>query len=286
MPELPDLEAILRFLHPRITGLRITGFTQRNPLTLRALTDQSPVTALMGQRIEAVRREGKYLVLHLTDWSLAIHPMLTGLFAYVPSDHRIDSVTAFQLALEDGHELRYLDSKTMGKAYLIHRGELEKIPQFSEQGPDALDPALTREAFVERLLRQRAEIKNTLRNARFVQGIGNAYSDEILFEARVNPFRKSSSLSPAEAGAVYDAMRSVLADAIPRVEAGIGDDLTRKVRDFLQVHGKGGRPCPRCGGRIATVLSPRGATNFCRQCQPGLLIDVRRSRAGSIRAGR
>ncbi len=165
--------------------------------------------------------------------------------------------------------MRYRDPTQMGKVYLVPAGSERAVPGFSdtEQGPDADDPALSLDAWRERIRRHPGELKNLLRNQAFVAGIGNAYSDEILHAARLLPFRKRSSLAPEEVDALYEATRSTLADAIGILRERVPPTFEKQVRDFLAVHDKGGQPCPRCGTRI-TEIKPGGfITSYCRGCQ-------------------
>ena len=121
--------------------------------------------------------------------------------------------------------------------------------------------------FRGRIKRFNAVIKHVLVNQRFIAGLGNAYADEILFVAHVMPFRKRSTLTDAEIAALYNATKSVLQNAITTITTRIGDTLQFEVRDFLQVHGKGGEPCPNCGSPISSVKSGLRVANFCRKCQ-------------------
>ncbi len=107
---------------------------------------------------------------------------------------------------------------------------------------------------------------------RFLAGIGNAYADEILWRARIYPFRRRTSLSAAEIATLYQAMRDVLVEAIVTLRERTGEETNGEIRDFLAVHGKPGQPCPRCGNPISEVTRERRATHFCRTCQPGLLV--------------
>ena len=133
-------------------------------------------------------------------------------------------------------------------------------------GPDADDPALTLDEWRSRIRRHPGELKGLLRNQAFVAGIGNAYSDEILWAARLLPFRKRASLASEEIDALFDATRLVLADAVPILRARVPPTFERQVRDHLKVHLRGGKPCPRCGATISQV-GGREATSYCRSCQ-------------------
>jgi formamidopyrimidine-DNA glycosylase len=136
-------------------------------------------------------------------------------------------------------------------------------------GPDVLSPSLTEEVFRERLRKYTGQIKSILVNHKFVAGIGNAYADEILWQARVHPYRKRSQMSDDEIGALYHATRDVLNWAEPIVWEKMGESLDYKEwRDHLRVHRRGGEPCPRCGTKISEITAGQRITSFCRTCQP------------------
>jgi formamidopyrimidine-DNA glycosylase len=273
MPEIPDLEAIKAILDAHIVGRTVQAVTVYKPLVIRSLTGEEIQQALPDQTITAVHRRGKYLVLRLDRHSLVINPMLTGRFRLLKPETRRSADTIFTLSLSSGEALRYLDDKSMGMVYLIRDEEYGAIPRFPDQGPDALDPDLTYETCRTRLKQHHGEIKGILTNARFITGIGNAYADEILFSAGIYPFRKRKSLTGGETQKLYRSIKEVLQEAIAVVKERMGDDIHLKIRDFLKVHGKAGSACPRCGGRVASVKARQRETNFCRRCQPGLLVD-------------
>ena len=134
-------------------------------------------------------------------------------------------------------------------------------------GPEPFE--LTLEAFRDRLRPHRGEIKGVLTRGKAVAGIGNAYADEICFAAGLHPVRKRTSLTDEETARLYEAMQSVLREAIVILRERVGTDIHREVRDFLAVHGKGGTPCPACGDTISEIKAHKRLTNFCRTCQPG-----------------
>src|SRR5204862_5963703 len=149
---------------------------------------------------------------------LAANPMLAGRFWLMDdSRERVRARTGLRLQFADGGELRYVDREMLGKLYLVAPDDTDAIPGWSEMGPDADDPALTLDVFKQRIRRHPGELKPLLRNSRFVAGIGNAYSDEILWEARLAPFRRRSTISSEDIDRLYAAMRSVLSDAITRL---------------------------------------------------------------------
>jgi formamidopyrimidine-DNA glycosylase len=292
MPELPDLAIVADAFHAALAGRPLVSATATAPLAVRGTPAE--LAGLSGRRLESVRRTGKFLVFDLGPDRVVVNPMLTGRFQLAGPDARRPAKTAFVLAFgsrsgteppedaaawtrsagwmpADGApvEVRYRDPTQMGKVYLVPAGVERPIPGFGpeERGPDADDPALTLDVWRERIRRHPGELKNLLRNQAFVAGIGNAYSDEILHEAGLLPFRKRSTLAPDEVDALYHATRTTLARATAVLRERVPPTFETQVRDFLAVHDKGGRPCPRCGTRI-TQVSPGGfVTSYCRGCQ-------------------
>jgi formamidopyrimidine-DNA glycosylase len=156
----------------------------------------------------------------------------------------------------------------MGQLYLART--LDTVPDYAGMGPEAL--AISLDEFRERLRPFRGEIKGVLTRGEFVAGIGNAYADEILWAARLHPYRKRTQLTPEEIVRLYEAMRGTLLDAIEKVREEMGEAIHLKPREFMAVHMKTGEPCPRCGTPISLVSANQRITNFCRTCQPGGLI--------------
>ncbi len=273
MPELPDLEIIREVLAPRLAGAEIAAVDVRRPLITRDLTGLGNLSGLLtGKRFTGVARRGKFLLLALEDGpTIVINPMLAGRLRYGAPLAKDRTRDALVLRLADGAELRYNDPMDMGKIYVTD--DLNAVPAFAELGPDADDPTLTLDVFRERIKRHPGEIKGTLTNQAFVAGIGNAYADEILWCAQIYPFRRRASLSAAESERLYGCMWTVLEKAIDTLRDRVGERIEMEVRDFLAIHGKTGEPCPRCGGPISEVKRQKRVTNFCRACQPGLMID-------------
>jgi len=298
MPELPDLTIVAEALYASLAGRSIAKAETLAPLAVRGTPAE--LAALVGQRVDRIARRGKFLVLHLERDQVVFNPMLTGRFQLAAPKEKLPPKTALVLGFggrtsgrggrpsggpadaarwtrgaawmpadDASVEVRYRDPTQMGKVYLVPAGVDRPVPGFGEgeQGPDADDPALTLEAWRDRIRRHPGELKNLLRNQAFVAGIGNAYSDEILHAARLLPFRKRSSLAPEEVDALYEATRTTLADAIEVLRERVPPTFEKQVRDFLAVHDKGGQPCPRCRTKI-TEIKPGGfITSYCRGCQ-------------------
>ena len=131
---------------------------------------------------------------------------------------------------------------------------------------------ITLEEFQTRLKRFHGEIKGVLTRGAFIAGIGNAYSDEILFASGISPFKKSRTLSPEELHRLHQQTRTVVLEAAQVLRERVGEDIHVKIRDFLKVHRKGGQACPGCGGTISELTANQRITSYCRRCQPGMLI--------------
>jgi formamidopyrimidine-DNA glycosylase len=270
VPELPDLTVVAEELERRVTGRSVLAVSTPTPILVRATPAE--LDSLVGASVGRPRRRGKFLLLPFERADaptriLAANPMLAGRFWITGPGERVRARTGLRLLLGDDLELRYVDRVMLGKLYLVTDDELDAIPGWAEMGPDADDPGLTLDLFRERIRRHPGELKPLLRNSRFVAGIGNAYSDEILWEARLSPRRRRSTLTDDEVARLYDAMRSVLASALEQLRVLVPPDIQTQHREFLKVHLRGGSPCPRCG-RELRQLGGREATTFCRTCQP------------------
>jgi len=270
MPELPDLTIVAEELQARATGRLVKEASAPTPILVRATPTE--LAGLVDTAITTARRRGKFLLLTFAregrdELVLAANPMLAGRFWLLDGADKVRARTGLRLRFADGGELRYVDREMLGKLYLVRPDGLDAIPGWTEMGPDADDPELTLEAFRQRIRKHPGELKSLLRNSRFVAGIGNAYSDEILWEAQLAPLRRRSTLKPEEIDRLYAAMRSVLADATARLRKLVPPDIQLQHREFLKVHLRGGEACPRCG-RILRQIGGDEATTFCRTCQP------------------
>ena len=271
MPEAPEIEVVKDFLNERVSGTEVVAAEVLRPSVLRPLAAPFE-TDVAGRTVENNQRQGKFLTLLLSgDRLLVVNPMLTGAFQYCPPGQRRYKRTCIVLTLSNGQDLRYVDDRQMGRVYYIDQSQLTEVPQLAEQGPDVLAP-VSFEEFQERLRRFHGEIKGVLTRGRAISGIGNAYADEILWAAKIYPFRKRRQLSEDELRRLHEQCTKVVQDATAAVRERMGDDIHRKFRDFLQVHNKGGSPCPRCGANISQITANRRITSYCRTCQPGLLI--------------
>ena len=251
MPEIPDLEAIRHYLVLRLQGNPIERVAAPIPWLVR--TGAADLEGLIGHQFTAIERAGKFLLFEVDDGQLlVVNPMLTGRFHWVEPAEKKPGMLALVFGFGDGHELRYSDQRRMGRWYLVgSRQALAGVPQMEHLGPDALD--VDEEMFVALLRKRRDQVKSTLTNQEFIAGIGNAYSDEILWEAGVHPHRKGSTLDDDDRRRLYRAIRTVLEESTQVVDATVqSEGLGRKEewRQHLKVHRRGGDPCPRGEGVI------------------------------------
>jgi formamidopyrimidine-DNA glycosylase len=290
VPELPDLAIVSEAFHAALVGRPVTSVAAPAPLAVRGTPAE--LEALVGQRLTALRRRGKFLLLDLDPDRVVFNPMLTGRFQLAAPGVKLPTKTAVILGFgprdapprrterwtrkadwmppDDATvEVRYRDPTQMGKVYLLPDGVTRQVPGLTDEelGPDADDPKLTLEVWRQRIRRHPGELKNMLKNQAFMAGVGNAYSDEILHAARLLPFRKRSSLAPEEIDALFEATGVTLTSAIATLRERVPPTFEKQVRDFLAVHDKGGTPCPRCGTKVSEVKPGGFVTSFCRGCQ-------------------
>ena len=291
MPELPDLTVVAEAFDAALRGRSIAAVSAPGPLAVRGTPTE--LEALVGQRVTSIQRKGKFLEIDLDRDRVVVNPMLTGRFQLATPGTKLPTKTAVVLGFaergatpgfepaswtagaawlptDDAHpEVRYRDPTQMGKVYVLPAGTDRPVPGMGpdDMGPEADDPALALDVWRERIRKHPGELKNLLRNQAFVAGIGNAYSDEVLHAARLLPFRKRASLAPEEVDALYEGMRTTLDHAIDVLRERVPPTFETQVRDFLAVHMKGGRPCPRCGTRITEVKAGGFVTSYCRGCQ-------------------
>jgi formamidopyrimidine-DNA glycosylase len=268
VPELPELEALRLKLGPELEGRMVTA-AEVNPKKAHLL--RYPVEEfareLPARRIDRMWRRGKHLVFDFGERKLVINPMLGGRFQLDEVDSKSPATQVFALRLEGKRELRYTDFRDMGRIYWVEDPARE-VPAWSEMGPEADSVGeLGLDWFRKQLRRYRDELKDLLRNQSFLAGVGNAYSDEILFEARLLPLRRRASLKPEDEEVLFAAIPLVLKRAVEAILANPNYDESKQDRKFMAVHMKGGQTCPRCGHRISQLGSNREPLNFCRGCQ-------------------
>lgn len=281
MPEWPDLHVLRERLERALAGREIVGVHLGDPVVVRAVRPLEEL--LVGREFGEIRHRGKFLVLEL-GWARAapgrghpirmvVAPMLSGLFELRRSTSRVSADTRLRIGLDPDprdadapDELRYRDDTRMGKVYVIE--DEDRVPGFRGQGPEAGTLEWSEADFSKQARARRSEARNLLMDQTFVAGIGNAYADEIMWDARIHPKRRVATLSPDELSALYASLRDVLAAGVEAVVAGLPAELGTKVRGHMKVRGRAGEPCPRCGTSIVRTRSGMDETYLCPRCQP------------------
>ncbi len=274
MPEAPDLYVLREYLAPRLEKQHIQSARELRPLVIRNLAGAPLHQHLSGRVIEGLSRKGKLLIISLSGgMSIIVSPMLAGELSLVEPGKRMLKSTILTMNLGNGTQLRYTDSKRMGQVYYLERSRLDEITRVTDQGPDVIDAPMSLEEFKMALKPYRGELKGVLTRGQLIAGIGNAYADEVLWAAGIYPFRKVTKLNSEEVERLHKAMYQVPEYAVGKLREIFGATHPRKERKFLNVHGKPGSPCPKCGSMISSVKSRQRDTNFCRRCQPGTMFE-------------
>ncbi len=274
MPEAPELYVLREYLAPRIEGAVIESARELRPLVVRNYFGEPLAEHIAGRTILGIDRKGKMLRMELSGGAtMFINPMLTGELLLVDLKQRMLKSTILTVNLGDVGQLRYVDVKRMGQIYYLGEDRFSEVPRLENQGPDVLDAPMDLSSFEVELRKFRGEVKGVLTRGQLVSGIGNAYADEVLWEAGVYPFRKVTRLSGDEVSELRDSLYRVPLEAVEMLRERFAEAHPRKARDLLKVHGNAGDQCPRCGSTISSVMSRKVETNFCRQCQPGTMFD-------------
>jgi formamidopyrimidine-DNA glycosylase len=272
MPELPDLVHVEAGLRAAVVGRRIAAARTGDPTVLRIMVSEPFPAVLVGRTLEGVERRGHFMRFGLEGGLvLVVNAMLVGRYRLLPSGSdtagkKDPRSLGLALAFDGAPELQYLDERRMGKVYVARAADEGTIPIYGQLGIDVLSPAFTREAFGKLAAKRRDQVRAFLMDKRTLASIGNAYADEILFAAGLHPKTFCSKLAPADIDTLYAAIGRVLADAIAEIRKR-DEPIEVKVRDFLRVRGRDGKPCVVCGTTIRAVRVGDGDACFCPHCQ-------------------
>jgi len=279
MPELPEVETIARELRPLVVGRTIVDVWLDWPNQVKHLSPDEFIAGVRGREILGVERRAKWLVLALSgDAVLIIQVKMTGQLYVLAPDAPRDKHVHVVFSLDSGRELRLRDTRKFGRVGLYRRdvagvvlgaggaGEL-----FAAFGPEPLDDAFTLAHFRRRLRARRARLKTLLMDQAFVAGVGNIYADEALWRARLHPLRSAAGLRPDQERELYRSLRDVLAEAVERRGSSVDDYRAPsgmgEMQNHLNVYGRAGKPCPRCGRPTRRIIVGARSSHFCSWCQ-------------------
>ena len=279
MPELPEVEIVVRRLGSAITGVEVESAVAPGMVTMK--TFQPPLDALAGRTVTGVRRAGKMPIVEFGDLSLLVHLMSAGrLQLFVDRASLRDKRSRLLVRLNDGRELRLREFGTQQRAWakLLTPGDLAADPDVAKLGPEAYPPPPVDE--LAALLDQPHHLHPMLRDQRTIAGIGRSWVDEILWTAELSPFRRGADLEPEDVERLHAAIDEVLGGALEHYEEVIGDSIPDKAPMPLKVHRKQGEACPRCGTTIEAVHFKDYVMCYCPKEQTGgrVLKDRRLSR--------
>jgi formamidopyrimidine-DNA glycosylase len=267
VPELPDVELYLHALRPRIAGARLQRVRLATPFLLRSV--DPPLDAVVGRTIVGLRRIGKRIVWELEgELFLVFHLMIAGRFKWRERNAAVArkvGLAAFDFA---SGTLLLTEAATRKRASLhVVQGERN----LALLDPGGLEPLTSSvQAFGGALRSENHTLKRTLTDPHVFSGIGNAYSDEILHRARMSPFKLTRQLTDEDIGVLHAATLETLSEWTRRLQSQTGDKFPEKVTAFhdeMAVHGRFGKPCPRCGTPVQRIVHGEHEVNYCPTCQ-------------------
>ena len=271
MPELPEVETVVRGLREPLIGRTVRGIWHDWPKTIRTPDPAQFAARISGQTFHAVERRAKYILCHLDHDLLVVHLKMTGRL-YVTDDdahHDADRWLHFRAQLDGGRQLRFSDARKFGFVALV--ADLSEIAH--KIGPEPLEDDFTPDLLAERLRGHRKAIKATLLDQDVLAGVGNIYADEALWLAQIHPLRAACELDADEIARLHAAVRQVLASAVEREGASVNwyrkpDGTHGEAHHYFAVYDRAGQPCARCGATIGKMRVAQRGTHFCPACQP------------------
>lgn len=288
MPELPEVEALTAFLRGRAVGCTVARVDVTSIQVLK--TYDPPVTALAGLQVTGVVRRGKFLDLDVDGLHLVVHLARAGWLQWrdslppaPPKPGKGPMALRVHLATAQGEPAGGFDLTEQGTqkrlaVYIVR--DPAQVPGVARLGIDPLDPSFTSDVLAGLLAGVRGQVKGVLTDQSVLAGVGNAYSDEVLWEMRMSPFKPTSSLRPDDVQRLHDVLVDTLRAAVGRAEGLAAKALKAEKKSGLSVHGRAGQPCPRCGDTVREVSFSTKALQYCPTCQTGgkPLADRRLSR--------
>ncbi len=271
MPELPEVESIRNWLSqgreewPPLIGMHILGGEALWPRTLAAPTPDEFSLRIAGQSIQSIGRRGKYLLFYLSQDVLLIHLRMSGDLLVEPVNAAYAPHHRLVVHFSEGWRLTFNDPRKFGRVWLV----ADPMVVLRDLGPEPLDENFTADDFYQRLNKTRRQLKPLLLDQTFIAGLGNIYTDEALFRARLHPLTCSGSLDQSESQRLWESIRGVLLEGIHRHGASIdwvyrGGDF----QNYFQVYQRTGQACPACGAPIQRLVLGQRGTHLCPVCQP------------------
>ena len=270
MPELPEVETVVRGLREPLVGRRITGMWHDWQRTIHSPAPDEFAARVAGQVVRGLARRGKYILIHLQHDTLVIHLKMSGRLYVAETDarHEADRWVHVRFDLDQG-QLRFSDVRKFGRVYLTD----DVAALLGHLGPEPLGDNFTIAGFCAGLRGRRLAIKARLLQQEFVAGVGNIYADEALFRAGIHPARPAESLTDDEAARLHGTLREALQTGIQHEGASINwyrkpDGDKGSSQNHFFVYGRAEHPCLHCGAQINKIRLAQRGTHFCPNCQP------------------
>lgn len=273
MPELPEVETIKRVIKPQIKNLVIDDIIINRPEIIEHPAAEEFYTSVKGQTICGIKRRGKFLIIPLENGGrIILHLRMTGRLLVTPKEYPQEKHTHIIFKLSNGNEVRFSDTRRFGRFWLVGRDEEDTYSGIHKLGLEPFDKALTAAYLNEKCGTRKKAIKECLLEQNIVAGIGNIYSDEILFTAAIYPKRKANSLNMSEWGQIAAAIPERLKFFIEKNKITAEEYLKTKGQDyrntpFLQVYGRAGEPCLKCGKTLCKIVIGGRSSVYCPNCQ-------------------
>ena len=274
MPELPEVEMVKNAVAPRVTGSRIERLELFDPSVCGHPAAGDFARAVTGRTVASVARRGKFLRFLLEGGGeLVVHLRMTGVLLACTPDFPEEPHTRAVFHLSGGVQLRFADMRRFGRLWLILPGETDDFTGMDRLGPEPFDPCLTPRWLKEKLGGSRRAVKTCLLDQSAVAGIGNIYSDEILFAARIQPQRPACSLTAPEWKRLAGTISALMKFHVEQTACSPEEYLRTRGREYrntpyLRVYGHAGEDCPVCGAKLARVVIGGRSSVFCPKCQP------------------
>ena len=272
MPELPEVDALVGFLRERTIGHAVSSAAVAAISALK--TFDPPLQALAGQAIAGVSRHGKFVDVEAGELHLVFHLARAGWLRWYDELPKTlikpgKSPIALRVRLDDGSGFDLTEAGTKKSLAVYVVRDVSEVPGIARLGPDPTAADFTLDDFAGVLAGRRTQIKGLLRDQSVFAGVGNAYSDEILHNARMSPYALAAKLSPEDVERLYHALRDTLGAAIAGAAGKRPDELKDNKRTHMQVHGRTGQPCPVCGDTVREVIFADSTFQYCPTCQTG-----------------
>jgi formamidopyrimidine-DNA glycosylase len=276
MPELPEVETIRHDLEKEAVGKRVKSVEVTGNRSVRRHKNKKQfISRVEGQKIDGVSRRGKYLLVSLGDDWLVIHLGMSGQLLKSATKDPLVPHTHVVISFTQGGQLRYVDPRTFGELFVVAKGSVaDEVPEIAELGFDPVEDVISWNSFGAMLMAKKVKLKTLLTDQHFIAGIGNIYSDEILWAAGLRYDRSSDSLSTQEVRRLHRAVIEILHEAIKFRGSSLADqqyrDLYGKVGGYAaehKVYAREGEACRRCRKPIARVKWGGRSTFLCESCQ-------------------